>query len=109
MRDRGIARTAFFFCSASVAANRLVPNPQYPGIVADYRRTFARLKAVKADVFLAPHAEFYDLAKKRAKLGKPGPNPFIVPDEMQKLVADMEAGFVKALAEQTSRAKLSKR
>ena len=109
VRDRGIAHTAFFFCSASVAANRLVPNPQYPGIVADYRRTFARLKTVRADIFLAPHAEFYDLAEKRAKLGKPGPNPFIVPDEMQKLVADMEAGFVKALAEQTSRAKLSKR
>jgi metallo-beta-lactamase class B len=108
VRDRGVPHTAFFFCSASVAANRLVPNPQYPGIVPDYRRTFARLKLVRADVLLAPHAEFYDLAGKRARLGKPGPNPFVVPGELQKLVADMEAGFVKALAEQTARAKASK-
>ena len=103
VRDRGKPHTAFFFCSASVAANRLVPKPQYPGIVADYRRTFARLKAVKADVFLAPHAEFFDLAAKRARLGGPGPNPFIVPGEMQTVVAALELGFRKALAEQSAR------
>ena len=109
VRDQGRPHTAFFFCSASVAANRLVPNslhlgPQYPGIVADYRRTFARLKTVKADVFLAPHAEFYDLAAKRAKLGGLGPNPFIVPGEMQKVVAALERGFAKSLAEQSAKA-----
>ncbi|WP_295639247.1 subclass B3 metallo-beta-lactamase [Novosphingobium sp.] len=108
VRDQGAAHTVFFFCSASVAANRLVPNPQYPGIVADYRRTFARLKTVRADVFLAPHAEFYDLAGKRGRLRNPGPNPFIVPGEMQKLVAAMEQGFVKALAEQTTRSNTPK-
>lgn len=109
VRDQGAPHTAFFFCSASVAANRLIPNsrhpgPQYPGIVADYRRTFARLKAVKADVFLAPHAEFYDLAGKRTRLGKPGPNPFIVPGEMRKVAAALERGFVKSLAEQSAKA-----
>ena len=104
VRDQEKPHTVFFFCSATVAANRLVPNPQYPGIVADYRRTFTRLKAVKTDVFLAPHAEFYDLAKKRARLGKPGPNPFIVPGEMHKLVAAMERDFAKALAEQIAHA-----
>ena len=103
-RERGRRYSVFFFCSATVAANRLVPNPQYPEIVADYRRTFVRLKTVKTDVFLAPHAEFYDLAKKRAQLGKPGPNPFIVPGEMHTLVAAMERDFVKALADQTRRA-----
>ena len=72
--------------------------------MAEYRRTFARLKTVKPDVYLATHAEFYDLAGKRARLGKRGPNPFIVPGEMQKLVAAMELGFVKALADQTRRA-----
>ena len=101
---QGRPHTAFFFCSASVAANRLVPKAQYAGIVADYRRTFARLKTVKADVFLAPHAEFYDLAGKRARLGRPGPNPFIVPGELQKVVAALERGFIKSLADQTTKA-----
>ena len=108
VRDEGTPHTAFFFCSATVAANRLAPTPQYPGIVADYRRTFARLKMVKADVFLAPHAEFYNLAEKHARLGKVGPNPFIVPGEMQKLVAAMEDDFIKSLAVQTERGKTQK-
>ncbi len=102
VRDAGKPHKAFFFCSASVAANRLVPNPQYPGIVADYQRTFATLKKVDADVFLAPHAEFFDLDAKRAKSGKGGPNPFIVPGEAQIVFAKMEAAFGKALAEQSA-------
>lgn len=104
VHDQGKPHTAFFFCSASVAANRLVPRPQYPGIVADYQRTFARLKTVKADIFLAPHAEFYDLAGKRARLGQPGPNPFIEPGEMHETIAAIERDFIKALAEQSATA-----
>jgi len=105
LREAGRAHQAIFFCSASVAANRLAPNPQYPGIVADYRRTFARLKTVKADVMLGAHAEFFDLAGKRARLGKPGPNPFIVPGEINRLGAKMEADFRKALLEQTAKSR----
>ncbi len=91
VRDAGRRHTAFFFGSASVAANRLVGHPQYPWIVADYRRTYAPLKAVDADVLLAPHAEFFDLAGKRARLGKPGANPFIVPGELRRLAAQTAA------------------
>ena len=66
--DARPATTAFFFCSATVAANRLAPNPQYPGIIDDYRGTFALLKTMNADIYLAPHSEFFDMAGKRAKL-----------------------------------------
>lgn len=105
VRDGTGAHRVFFFCSASVAANRLLPTPQYPGIVADYERTFARLKTVKADVFLAPHAEFFDLPGKRARLRQPGQNPFINPGEMQRLITAFERDFRKQLAEQAARAK----
>jgi metallo-beta-lactamase class B len=101
--DRGMTHTAFFFCSASVAANRLAPKPQYPGIVDDYRRTFVRLKTIHADVLLAPHAEFFDLKGKRARLSDPT-NPFIVPGELDKLTATMEAEFHRQLALQTGKA-----
>ncbi len=89
-----------FFCSASVAANRLTPRPQYPGIVDDYRRTFARLKAIDADVLLAPHAELYDLAAKRGKLVAGKPNPFIEAGALRKLALTLEAAFTKELARQ---------
>lgn len=105
VRESGIRHNAVFFCSATVAANRLAPKPQYPGIVADYQRTFARLKNIKADVLLAAHGSFFDLDAKRAKLGKGGPNPFIVPGEAQGLFADMEKAFGEALATQSGAAK----
>jgi metallo-beta-lactamase class B len=98
--DAGKKHTAFFFCSASVAANRLAPDPQYPGIVADYRKTFARLKTVDADIFLAPHAEMFGLAAKRAKLVAGQPNPFIQPGELQTVASAFETAFNAALAKQ---------
>ena len=98
--DAGVKHTAFFFCSASVALNRLAPNPQYPGIVADYRKTFARLKTIDADILFAPHAEMFGLQAKRAKLVAGQPNPFIKPGEVQTLGAAFEKAFEASLAKQ---------
>ncbi len=101
----GVRYTAVFFCSATVAGNRLAPRPQYPGIIADYHRTFARLKTIEAEVLLAPHAEFFDLRAKRAALSTRitgQRNPFIVPGEFQRMAARMEADFATELARQRS-------
>jgi metallo-beta-lactamase class B len=103
--DQGKAHTVFFFCSATVAANRLAPNPQYPGIVDDYRKTFAKVKTVKADIYLAPHAEFYDLNAKRAAMGPGKPNPFIKPGEVQTAITKFETDFNAGLAQQEAKAK----
>ena len=89
------------FCSASVAANRLVERPQYEGIVEDYRATFAKAARLKVEVFLAPHAEFIDLAAKRAKLAAGArPNPFIDPASYQRLIARQKAAFEVDLKKQ---------
>lgn len=104
----GAKRQALLYCSTSVAANRLVSRakgPQYPGIVAAYENTFARLKTMKADVFLAPHAEQFGLAEKRAKLVAGKPNPFVDPGELQRVVAASEAAFRTELAKQQEAAK----
>ena len=98
--EGGVRHEVIFFPSASVAANRLVPDPQYPGIVADYRKTFAILKTIDADVYLAPHAEFFDLLAKRAAMAPGKPNPFIKPGELQAAVAGFEAAFNRDLAKQ---------
>ena len=96
----GVRHTAVFFCSASVAANKLAPRPQYPGIVDDYRRTFARFKTMTADVFFAAHSELFDLQTKRARLSAGGPNPFVDPDAFQRTVSKYESDFEKELARQ---------
>ena len=77
----------------SVAANRIADRPQYPGIADDYRSTFATLQAMKADVFLAPHPEQFDLAAKKARIVLGAPNPFVDPTELPKRVAAAQAAF----------------
>jgi metallo-beta-lactamase class B len=106
--DRGRPLDVLLYCSTSVAANRLVSRergPQYPGIVEDYRNSFARLKTLKADVFLAPHGEQFGLEAKRAKLKSDGANPFVDPEELARRVTASEADFSRELARQEARAK----
>lgn len=100
----GSAHTAIDFCSATVSRNSLVPE-QYPGIIADYRSTFATAKSLPGDVFLAPHPEFYGPEAKQAKLGLPGPNPFIDRAGFERLVDYQRDLFEKALAEQNAAAR----
>lgn len=103
VHDQGKPYELLVFCSATVAANRITPPLQYPGIVEDYRKTFAKTKAMKVDVFLAPHPEFFDMAGKRAQLKDGAPNPFINPGEFKPFIEKMEAAFEKILAERTAK------
>ena len=108
VRVAGVSRPAMVYCSTSVAANRLVSKtlgPQYPGIVEDDRASFMKLATMKADIFLAPHAEQFGLDAKRAKLGSSGPNPFVDPTELQRFVAGSAAEFERDLAKQREAAK----
>lgn len=54
-----------FPCSVSVAGNRLFANRRYLGIVADYRASFARLAALRADVVLPSHPEVADVFRRQ--------------------------------------------
>ena len=40
-KDGDATRSVIFFCSATVALNKLVTNQTYPGIIDDYKKTFA--------------------------------------------------------------------
>lgn len=89
------------FCSASVAANRLVGPPQYPGIVDDYRATFEKAKGMSVHVPLAPHPEFFDLlAKRDGDDPDDSINPFIDPSAFSEYIAAQESAFEAALASQ---------
>jgi metallo-beta-lactamase class B len=102
VHDAGRALNALVFCSATVAANRLVGRPQYPGIVSDYLATFAKARAMRVDVFLAPHPEFFAMAQKRAKRAPGAANPFVDPSEFPAFIDRAEAEFKLQLAAQES-------
>lgn len=102
VKDGGQDRNVLFFCSGTVALNRLVGNPTHPGIVDDYRATYTKVKAMNPDVLLGPHPEVYGMQDKRAAMKDGAPNPFVKPGELATYVAGLEADFDKALAKQTA-------
>jgi metallo-beta-lactamase class B len=55
----------------------LVNNKDYPQIADEYVRSFATLRKLPCDVFIAAHGQFYGMEEKYAKLEKGGSNPFI--------------------------------
>lgn len=95
-----------FFCSASVAANRLVGpvgknGAQYEGIVEDYRKTFALTKDWKPDIFLSNHPQFFGMAAKQEKLAAGNPLAFVDDSEFAVFIVKMEQAFEAALEKQT--------
>ena len=49
---------------------KLVNNPLYPEIAADYEKMFRVLKSLPCDIFLGAHGDYYDLDSKYARLQK---------------------------------------
>ena len=102
VKDGDESREVLFFCSGTVALNRLVGQPTYPGIVDDYRATYAKVKAMKIDVLLGPHPEVYGMQAKRAQMKDGAPNPFVKPDELATYATGLSQEFDKQLAKQTA-------
>jgi len=86
------------------AEYRLVDKPQhpasYPGIVADYRKTFALLKKLPCDLFLGAHGDYFNLLEKRTKTRTAGESVWIDPEGYQAKVAERERVFEAKLHEQ---------
>jgi metallo-beta-lactamase class B len=72
----------------------LTKNAKYPEIGEDYGKTFRLLKSLPCDVFLGPHASFYDGLGKAERLRKGAKeNPFIDPQGYRDYLARMEKKY----------------
>lgn len=106
--DAGKPYNVVFVGSASVLSNyKLIDRPgnpaTYPGIGADYEKTFRVLKSLPCDVFLASHGQFYSLVEKREAMSKnPAQNPFIDRAGYQTYIRDAEAAFQAELQREHS-------
>jgi len=92
-----------FACSLSVADQPLTPGHGYDAAVSDFRATFAKLKAMQADVFLSFHPSQFDFAEKRAKLEAGDAEAFVDTGELRRRVEAAEAAFDAELAKQKAR------
>ncbi|MGH7470052.1 MAG: subclass B3 metallo-beta-lactamase [Longimicrobiales bacterium] len=95
----GMLRRVFFHCSSTVSGHRLVPE-SYPGMVADYRRTFDRLSRERADIFLANHPDFFQMKEKRARQLAGDANAFVDTQALGAFNREMRQAFERELARQ---------
>ncbi|HEY1497442.1 MAG TPA: subclass B3 metallo-beta-lactamase [Candidatus Solibacter sp.] len=79
---------------------KLLGEPHYPGIAADYAKTFEKQKALSCDIFLSSHAGQYGLHQKYTPGAAYDPSRFVDPAGYQKAVAGAEAEYRKQLAEE---------
>lgn len=87
-----------FPCSLSVAGNVLVGNRTSPDIVDQYRRSFARLKAMKADVMLPGHPEFGQVLEHRQESLSRGAWAYVDPAALPAFIRASETAFEAELA-----------
>jgi metallo-beta-lactamase class B len=104
--DHGKRLHVVFVGSMSVLSGyRLAGNESYPGMTADYERSFRLLHWLPCDVFLGAHGQFFNLtAKRKALAHSPKQNPFIDPAGYRAYVDNAQRAFEQALREQQTAA-----
>ena len=86
---------AVVVCSSSILDYRFVGKQSYPGITADFEKSFERLRKLPCEIFLAPHGGLFDLARKRDEATRRNGmrNPFLDPEGYKKWVDAAEKAF----------------
>ena len=84
------------------AGYKLVDNAKYPGIAADFERTFRVLKSLPCDIFLGAHGSYFDMDAKYPRLKAGATNVFVDPKGYAAYVDERERAFRTELARQTA-------
>jgi metallo-beta-lactamase class B len=82
----------------------LIKNPRYPGIVADYGRTFDVLRQLPCDIYLTSHAGQFGLRAKFHSGQKYSPDAFVDPYGLPRILSRLETEFEMELDEQEQEA-----
>ena len=98
--DAGTMRRVVFPCSMTVAGNQLVANPGYPGIVADFRRTFPVMAKLKADIVLPGHPEGADVLARGQRRAAGDKDAFVAPALLATMTKEAQKAFETELATQ---------
>jgi len=72
---------------------RVMQDPSYPGIEADYRTTHHRLEMLKPDIWAASHVEYFDMLNKRERARTEGVDAWIDPEGYRLWVAKEKLEF----------------
>lgn len=109
VEDGGRSYRVVFFSSASInSGTRLTgPDAAYPNIADDLAATLARFKAMRCDLFFAPHGGQFAMGEKFARLdaGEKGVVVFADPKGWAELIGGQEKAFRELLAAERAEAK----
>lgn len=98
--ENGKDYDVLFLCGLTASPYKLTNNDHYPNIVDDVHKSFAKLRGMHADVFLASHGFWFDLEGKAARQKEGTSNPFVDPKELERHLTEMEEDFEQALQAQ---------
>ncbi|MDQ6913654.1 MAG: subclass B3 metallo-beta-lactamase [Verrucomicrobiota bacterium] len=104
VEENGRKYDVVFVGSTSVPGYTLLGNPKYPNMKDDYEKTFALMKKLPCDVFLASHGSFFSLVEKSKLLAqRPSQNPFIDPNGYRKFIEQTDRAFHEQLQREESK------
>jgi metallo-beta-lactamase class B len=91
-----------FVGSQSALDYKFAGQESYAGITDDFERSFALLKHLPCDIFLASHGSFFHFVEKHERLLRGNSNAFIDPDGYKTYLRESERDFRNKLGRQKS-------
>jgi metallo-beta-lactamase class B len=99
--DRGSKTYSVVFVGSQSALDyKFVGQESYPGIKRDFERSFALLKTLPCDIFLATHGSMFNLKDKCTRLSDGDTNAFVDPDGYETYLRESEQDFRNKRAQQ---------
>jgi len=103
IEEGGTSYPVIFMGSTTVnPGTRLVRNPSYPGIVADYRRSLDLLDSLQPTIFLAGHGSMFDFEAKRERAAREGVKAWVDPDGYRRRLASQRETFEALVAKESA-------
>jgi metallo-beta-lactamase class B len=100
IREGNKSYDVVFVGSQSSLDYNFVGKESYPGIRADFEKSFATLNSLPCDIFLASHGNFFNLVEKHQRLLRGETNAFVDPEGYKTYLRDTEIEFRDKLAKQ---------
>jgi metallo-beta-lactamase class B len=100
IRDGDKVYDVVFVGSQSALDYKFGGQESYPGITADFEKSFALLNHLPCDIFLASHGSFFHFVERLERLLRGDANAFIDPNGYKAYLRESEQEFRNKLAQQ---------
>jgi len=105
--DGGRTYNVVFVGSQSSLDYKFVGQDSYPGIAADFVKSFAVLKNLPCDIFLGAHGSFFHFVDKHERFMRGDANAFVDPDGYRGYLTESEKDFRQKVDQQRQQAAAS--